>query len=678
MKNKVTTFFVRSACMVLILLLVSAWLFRPKVYVNAQQSTPVQQAYENTEVLEDLQGSTIGGQPFSISDWPHDITANPQIISFTEFCYSYWADKQSDYALYLYVYNPRDDVFEEEGNSVQLSFGKDNLYGKYPLRIVSYSMAAGYEGRFYKFKVELTESQIQQALATLEQNNRIYYVSGIELSVGGKITEYPCLQIYTYSGYAKGYGSEHAEGDTLTCIQDGFDKYLTLDVHSTYYRPEGSNGKTDYTHDSLNSVYFAVPKEIVEEYGVMTRIRGEYLKALTSDIFVTGDEDYYSEFYQVIGQDIGYLEPNSGDFESLIMGASVKHLFGMESSWVYNLPYEVLQGENDYKYVSRLNYVLKALNGDADTFAVSSSQLKEYMLWYTANYLAQGESLVAGRYAQSLFEWVDDGITTFDISSEDITKTLTSTVISQDWWDKIWGTQTVSPSTYYQGKSAIYAVQDKDFVRYNGTSAVNISATCDNLYISESDFDEFYNFYEQNKQQNVIYIVRFAVDDFVSAEATQAHFKGLLNTGSGANPDYTFIYTDENTNCYFAQEYVYLNFDIIDLTFTKNDVSTVIPVVMSPIDIVPDITPDPQAKPDDGASCVNSLQTALAVILLLVLLAISIPILPYIVHFLVIVVMLPFKAVGAIISWIKRAKERHKEGDKAEAKQPQRDSKNTD
>lgn len=237
MKNKVTTFFVCSACVVLVILLVFAWLFRPKVYVSAQQSTPVQQAYENTEVLDDLHGSTIGGQPFSISDWPHDIAANPQIISFTEFCYSYWADKQSDYALYLYVYNPRDDVFDEEGNSVQLSFGKDNLYCKYPLRIVSYSMTAGYEGRFYKFKVELTEDQIQQALATLEQNNRIYFVSGIELSVGGKITEYPCLQIYTYSGYAKGYGSEHAEGDTLTCIQDRFDKYLTLDVHSTYYRP---------------------------------------------------------------------------------------------------------------------------------------------------------------------------------------------------------------------------------------------------------------------------------------------------------------------------------------------------------------------------------------------------------------------------------------------------------
>ena len=164
----------------------------------------------------------------------------------------------------------------------------------------------------------------------------------------------------------------------------------------------------------------------------------------------------------------------------------------------------------------------------------------------------------------------------------------------------------------------------------------------------------------------------------MSAEATQAHFKGLLNTGSGANPDYTFIYIDENTNCYFAQEYVYLNFDIIDLTFTKNDVSTVIPVVMSPINIVPDITPDPQAKPDDGASCVNSLQTALAVILLLVLLAISIPILPYIVHFLVIVVMLPFKAVGAIISGVKRAKDKRKEGDKAEVKDKQRDSKNTD
>ena len=78
-------------------------------------------------------------------------------------------------------------------------------------------------------------------------------------------------QTYTYMGYAEGYGSELATGDTLACKVDGFNKYLTLDVRSTYYRPGGSNG-SENKQDTLHSVYFAVPNEIIREYGVMTAV----------------------------------------------------------------------------------------------------------------------------------------------------------------------------------------------------------------------------------------------------------------------------------------------------------------------------------------------------------------------------------------------------------------------
>ena len=44
---------------------------------------------------------------------------------------------------------------------------------------------------------------------------------------------------------------------------------------------------------------------------------------------------------------------------------------------------------------------------------------------------------------------------------------------------------------------------------------------------------------------------------------------------------------------YFFKETVNLDFDIIDVTFTKDLKDTVIPVVSSPIDIVPSPTPPP-------------------------------------------------------------------------------------
>ena len=72
--------------------------------LSAFAATDVQTAYENTNVLDNLEGSTIGGKTFDITDYPHNDIGNPQIISLVEFCYSYYADRQSDYGLYVYVY----------------------------------------------------------------------------------------------------------------------------------------------------------------------------------------------------------------------------------------------------------------------------------------------------------------------------------------------------------------------------------------------------------------------------------------------------------------------------------------------------------------------------------------------------------------------------------------------
>ena len=77
-------------------------------FLSAFAATDVQTAYENTNVLDNLEGSTIGGKEFDIADYPHNDSGKPQIISLVEFCYSYYADKQEDFGLYVYVYNPQD------------------------------------------------------------------------------------------------------------------------------------------------------------------------------------------------------------------------------------------------------------------------------------------------------------------------------------------------------------------------------------------------------------------------------------------------------------------------------------------------------------------------------------------------------------------------------------------
>ena len=48
-----------------------------------------------------------------------------------------------------------------------------------------------------------------------------------------------------------------------------------------------------------------------------------------------------------------------------------------------------------------------------------------------------------------------------------------------------------------------------------------------------------------------------------------------------------------------AQETVNLDFDIIDVTCSKGEIETVIPIVSSPIEIIPDVTPPLITKEDD-------------------------------------------------------------------------------
>ena len=103
------------------------------------------------------------------------------------------------------------------------------------------------------------------------------------------------------------------------------------------------------------------------------------------------------------------------------------------------------------------------------------------------------------------------------------------------------------------------------------------------------------------------------------------------------------------------QETVNLDFDIIDVTFTKDGVSTVIPVVSDPIDNIPGITPPANTTDDDGPEW---WRIVLAVLLLLIVLVILAPVLPYIGQAIVWVISLPFRLIGWIIDSIKKTKKK--------------------
>ena len=248
-----------------------------------------------------------------------------------------------------------------------------------------------------------------------------------------------------------------------------------------------------------------------------------------------------------------------------------------------------------------------------------------------------GGELVNGKYAACMFESVDSKFTELNIHSDD-EYDLTSEIITQNWWQNLWGTGTVV-STTFDGIKAIYPVSDSDFTG-------SIEADCNNLYIGNQDYTNFKKYYEDNKTDSTVYLFRYQVSDYISQEATlYARTKKTNILGS------TYYQIEEiDTNAYFFQETVNLDFDIIDVTFSNGERETTIPVVSSPIDIIPDPTPPVYTEKEGDVDW----RMYIGILAALIILAILLPILSPIIRFLAWLISLPFKLIGKFLKWIVR------------------------
>lgn len=619
MKNTTTVHRI-WAVTVAIVIFFSLWLSGAGVVCAADTTSDVVAAFENRNVMDDLQNAEIDGEVINLNDYNFDERKNTQLLNFVELCYSFYTDNQQDYGLYIYVYNPcgLDFTQNPELNQIEMRVGGDTSkeFNKYSLRYLNRSEISGYEGLFYKFKIELTASQRAEILLALNSSERIYEVSGVELySAGVNAVDYEVSIVYTYTGYAKGYGSISATEDTLNCICDNFNLTLSLDVHSTFYRPEGTNGGfKSCTQDTLHSVYFSVPNKVTSEYGEMKSVHATWLNALTDIMLITGNIEIYHHMLDYIGIDTGQdwneywndevnyafiteyegLSGYPGDLE----GGDIAYNPAMA---LQGTSYNGINGYDGYnRLLTQLDYIFYAMDGDADNYRVSSDKILEWLKKYTAIY---GGNLVNGKYSSELFEKVDDKVTDIVISADD-TYTLISEKYTVEWYNTYlynwFGAYSDVKTTTYN-VNAIQSVTLTDMDK-----SLSEKSFCNKFYVDEHDYDELYSYVKAAESNNeTVYLFRYYQSDYWAAEVTECEPNNYTNNKI-------------DSNAYFAQEWVQLDFDIIDLTFIKDDVSTVIPVIMSPMDIAIDTRPPIKTGEDKPNILLIIITVIIAIVLIIV------------------------------------------------------------
>lgn len=624
-------------------------------------------SYDKTNVLDDLQSSSVNGEPFDIKDYPFDESREVQIINFVEYCYSYKANMRGNYGLYVYVYNPKGLNLDADSkqNKIQMATsynadGTPNSYTKFNLQFCSKVEDGNYKNLFYKFKVVDKEVNGKTFSERVNSNERRYDISGIELLTYGSknATEYGVGGTYTFTGYAQGYGPDENAKSNLFCVVEDLET-LELTVHHTNFRTNVSSLGADH-YNEVNTVYFAVPERVFETYGNLQKIRAEWWEYKTKMAAITSNYDYYQNtLMKYIGTYTG--EYNSSVDNFLYSGYSGQSGTGYaihNFDWTYNknldtqssllmtqtyfskkvsdiLPYAF------YSPAVSVDSVFSFLYSDPIAGDVDSTQVQEWIYNYSNN-LGNGYIDCNGRQiSKDLFEdSVDEGRTmgyndkTIDLSD---TFDLNSYDSNHSWWDKLWDYGFSWPATDgdYKNVAPIYEVKASDLTGSDSDISTRLLVNKDDV----SHLKEFYD--EEVANGNRVILFRFANTDYYCAPAFTPHTENIMNTDT-----------------YVAQQTVFFDFDIIELTFNKDGVYHVIPVVSSPTDIVNGFTQPPAEF--------QWWKVVLAIIMLILLVIILWPVMPYVISGIWWVICLPFKGISLLVKSIKKSCKKRKDYHKEE------------
>lgn len=550
---------------------------------------------DSSGIMRELSGLTIDGKKFDADNYPALGFGNPRVLYLNEVGYNFYANKQDNYQLTLYIYNPAQLALKEDvRNTVQLKAGNAARYDKYALKI----MDASADKLFYKFSVDFTAAEKSSVLSNLDKESRKYIISSLEFYIEGyNAKDFAIGRTYTFTGYGAGMDDKGSASPTLATTLSytvtGEMDPIKVEVHHTSWRPEGTNGNSEYTQDTIHSVYFAVPNSYAKEYDYLNSVSARWIEARTAPILVTGNKELLQAYFKLLSRQIN---------SAVLTGNNLPEKFDytdfdwqlvspvLSSAWAEE--YEVFFG-NDYWYKSfnqnhiqggqiierKVNNRIEALylihcfeNGSAGV--VTSSEVENAIKDATKNLQEFNDKKVANKYPSYLFESYDTEFHNeiIELGVTDKKLNLNSEEVKRNFWEKVFGGSHVTNPKEYENVEAIKVMTD-----------ALVDGGSDSLYISERDYEDFKTFYKDNKDDSTVYLMRFAVSEYWRAKVNESQ-------------DVGFDISVKRSEGYFAQETCYLDFDILDFEYKKNDESYIIPVSMSPIDIFPELTPPVETK----------------------------------------------------------------------------------
>ncbi len=534
--------------------------------------TPSYETFENTNVVDDLTSAGVDLDAYKTKD-------EVALITFQEFAYSFYSSKMGDFGLYVYIYNPSGKAILTDSKSsitIAVSYdedGKPDDYEKFSLKVCSRSTGE-YSNLFYKFRIvdhiSAEGSTIKQRVSKTSSERR-YDVSEFELDFGNNTIEaYGVGGTFKFSGYAAGYGKDgETDTSTLKCEVTNLTT-IELEIQQTSYIQDPNNSSIK-NHNQVTTAYFAVPNSILEEYGKLQKIKATWNEYRTTPIIVTDNTDFYNFLLPLLGVDIGADHQDCDLDYCFGIGRSAGGQYLLFDQ-AYNMKWKSSQDYNEA--ITKISWLFDSEGSDVFNYTLPSERIEEYLYSY------------GGDRSDLLTENVGDDRSVYnlvDFDADEDAFDFTAYEPDVKGLGQLWDYLFKEDQAVLQDVAPIIAISSKDL---SGTA----ESVSERLLVGEADVSDIKT-YVANAEANdqTVFLFRFACTEYYSEEVNVYKYENHWSDGVPLNHNFNNIGLMDCA--YVAQENVFLGFDIIQLTFNADGVYTVIPVVASPVDIIPSVTP---------------------------------------------------------------------------------------
>lgn len=679
MKLLIKTKFLFTACLIAVLMVISGQAalsaFCFTALAEEQTITPATQFHE-TKIEDDLKSLGINTSVYAKNE-----NAAASVLNVTEYCYSTNTEIASTYYnLYFYVYNPKgEEILQSSNNNIQLDIFFDengnavsNVWQHHILYICDYTD----NFLFYKFRLLSPTSVLTFAnsYAYYNYGARKYSISGITLTYNDTETdnleqiESTVATSFTYTGFSKGCGNEPES--TLACVVNGLET-ISLDINHTTWRNQfylNDNRDPIHTTDAISTAVFGLPKRYLEEYQKLSGILAEWYEYKTKPIFVTRDEGAYNNLKNFIGKDV--LSNNAGlDFR--VFWEQRTHVPSGESTSAYTFYYlnkcfnsKGLKGgsvlgsgnfkqwelEADFKSLNEMFWLFPISEKTGVGYDIYPEVVLQYMKDYTAGLytldsegtpIPKNEDLdETGQFSMDLFEKsVDYGRTmgyNHKLTTVEDLFTIKEQNKNKNFWEILFNYNNVS-STLEVDPFVVIEEIPENMTPEQFESKYYVDDSYGQIREDSSERSLLYDCRKMLEEGIHPVLFRFANTQYYGANA---YFDSISNSAFS------------DSDGYIAQETVFLNFDILSLTFQKdNGDEIIIPVVSNPTNIIAGlISPPGLDVPNEDIWAL--LKLILGLIILVIIIIICWPILSPILSWFIKIIGTCFKYLFQALWWI--------------------------